>query len=769
MAFQTATSFVGRRSELATVRSLLGRARLVTIYGPGGIGKTRLAEQLGSVLGRAFSQRVWTVELAAVDSAGLVAAAVASALGLSGSRAPIDLVVGHIQQAPALLILDNCEHLVDAVAALADRLLTECRGLKVLATSREPLALSGETTFLVPSMGTEAADVDDAMRLFADRVGAIRPGFVIDQHTAELVRTVVRRLDGSPLAIELAAARARSLALEELIERLDDPLDLLSRPLRNSPERHRTMRSSIQWSYDLCSVEERTTWAVLAILAGSFDLAAAEALLNGARELSVGALGIRIGDESGRLGSASPLDLVEALVAKSILEGTEFRGRMRFRMLEPLRQFGVEQLSVDLRGQLAAVQARHYAVVLRELEYTWSAPAQAERLAHANEDLPNIRQAIRHCLAVADLAGLLVDLAVLSNAELWWSAGHLEEGRYWLGEISRQQGLPPSVRGEAKMGLSTLAIAKGELATATRLIEEAVGSTADQGDPFLHSRVHYNTAFCAILGGDFDTAIEHLEDALEIVARRPPEHPAHLRFRQMLVYALNGLPDDERAARLCREMLAISEERREVYYKGFALNMLALYAWRAGDPAGAHELMRQAAAIFADFPNRPENPDALLVAGFIESALGRDERAAVLFGAADATARTQVTSTEILSEAHADGPGLRAQHQLLRERFPAAWARGTLMAPAEAVAFALGGGPAPARGGDSSGLTPRETQVAALIAQGCSNREIAARLVIAPRTAEGHVERLLRKLGLTSRTQLAAWARDNGVPLDPRP
>jgi non-specific serine/threonine protein kinase len=467
VSFQTSTSFVGRRPELATVRALLGSSRLVTIHGPGGIGKTRLAAQLGSMLGRAFAQRVWTVELATVDNGGLVAAAVASALGLSGSRAPIELVTGHIQQGPALLILDNCEHLVEAVAALVDRLLTECGGLKVLATSREPLALSGETTFPVPSMGSEAVDVDDAMRLFADRASAVRPGFAIDRHNAQLVRTLVRRLDGLPLAIELAAARTRSLALEELLERLDDPLDLLSTSLRNAPGRHRTMRSSIQWSYDLCSAGERTAWAVLATFAGSFDLPAAEALLGGVRDLFTAAA------EDGRggpdpTGPESPLDLVEGLVTKSILEATEFRGRMRFRMLGPLRQFGAEQLAADVRARLAGRAARHYGAALRDLELTWSGPAQAERLAHANEDLPNIRQAIRHCLATADDSRLLVDLAVVPNAELWWAAGHLEEGRYWLDQIAGHTGLPDAVRSEAKMGLSTLAIAKGELARAER-------------------------------------------------------------------------------------------------------------------------------------------------------------------------------------------------------------------------------------------------------------------------------------------------------------
>jgi non-specific serine/threonine protein kinase len=764
VSFQTATSFVGRRTELATVRSLLGSSRLVTIHGPGGIGKTRLAEQLGSLLRRAFAQRVWTVELAAVDSGGLVAAAVASAMGLSGSRAPIELVTGHIQQAPALLILDNCEHVVEAVAALVDRLLSECGGLKVLATSREPLALSGETTYPVPSMGSEAVDVDDAMRLFADRAGAVRPGFTLDQHTARLVRTLVRRLDGLPLAIELAAARTRSLALEELLERLDDPLDLLSTSLRNSPQRHRTMRSSIEWSYDLCSVEERTAWAMLSTFAGSFDLAAAGALLSGAGDLFVTEAGV--GDFPDPLGPGSPLDLVDGLVTKSILEATEFRGRMRFRMLGPLRQFGVEQLPADVRARLAGLAARHYGAILRDLELTWSGPAQAERLAHADEDLPNIRQAIRHSLAATEDSRLLVELAVAPSAELWWAAGHLEEGRYWLDQIAEHGELPDAVRSEAKMGLSTLAIAKGELARARALILEAVELSHTPDDPGQQARVRFNTAFCAILAGDPTAAIGLLRDALQIVAQRPLEHPSHLRFRQMLVYALNGIPDDDRAATLCREMLALGEERREAYYQGFALNMLALYTWRAGDPTAAHALMRQALTVFADFPNRPENPDALLLAGFIESALGRDERAAVLFGAAEATARTRVTSTALLSEAHADGPILRARLALLRERFADAWARGTRMAPADAVAFALGGDSDPAPDAPGPGLTRREREVAALIAQGCSNREIAAALVIAPRTAEGHVERLLRKLGLSSRTQLAAWAHEHDIQPD---
>src|SRR5215472_10795049 len=332
------TSFVGRRGELAEVRRLLAGSRLVTLAGPGGVGKTRLALRAAAGLARAFRDGVWLVRLDQLRDEVLVAQAVAEALGLQdrAGYAPAAALAEYLAGRQLLLVLDNCEHVVDAVAKLADVLLRAAAELRVLATSRESLNIPGETVRAVPPLAApdagERLSVAELARfpaaaLFAERAAQVVPGFAVTEANAAAVAGICRRLEGMPLAIELAAARLPVLSAEQIEERLGDRLGLLTRGGRTRPDRQRTLRASIEWSYELCTRAERLLWARCSVFAGGFELDAAE--------------GICAGD---RLAAGRVLDLLAGLAGKSILSAEHRAGAVRYRLPEPLREFGQERL-----------------------------------------------------------------------------------------------------------------------------------------------------------------------------------------------------------------------------------------------------------------------------------------------------------------------------------------------------------------------------------------------------------------------------------------
>src|SRR6516225_9643420 len=344
------TSFVGRRGELAEVRRLLAGSRLVTLTGVGGVGKTRLAVRAAAGLRRAFRDGVWLVQLDQLRDPALVAQAVAGALGLQdrAGYAPAAALAEYLAGRQLLLVLDNCEHLVDAAAKLADLLLRAAAELRVLATSREALTMTGETVLAVPPLPVPEArqplaaaelGVFPAVRLFAERAAQVVPGFAVTEANVAAVAGICRRVDGLPLAIELAAARLPVLSAEQIEERLSDRLGLLTRGGRARPARQQTLRASIEWSHELCSRAERLLWARCSVFAGGFELDAAE--------------GVCAAD---RLAAGRVLDLLAALAGKSILTTGHLERVARYRLPEPLREFGQERLRES--GEEAALRRR---------------------------------------------------------------------------------------------------------------------------------------------------------------------------------------------------------------------------------------------------------------------------------------------------------------------------------------------------------------------------------------------------------------------------
>lgn len=334
------TSFVGRRDEAAEVRRLLSAGRLLTLTGPGGVGKTRLAGHVARQVARVFPDGVWLVPLAALQDEAFVPHAVIEALGVRNEsvRPPLDILVEYLRERRLLIVLDNCEHVLRSCAVLAATVLAATEGVRVLATSRHRLGLVGERLFEVPPLsapapeevaaGTVAAERFPALRLFADRAAAVVPGFTVGEGNQAAVARLCRRLDGLPLAIELAAVRVRSLGVDRLVERLDDRYRLLTGGSPASAPRHRTLRSAVDWSHELCTAQEQLVWAWLSVFVGSFDLAAAEAVCAGEG-----------------IDSADVLDAVAGLVDKSVLVREETGGQVRYRLLVSLRDYGREKLA----------------------------------------------------------------------------------------------------------------------------------------------------------------------------------------------------------------------------------------------------------------------------------------------------------------------------------------------------------------------------------------------------------------------------------------
>ncbi|WP_338133540.1 ATP-binding protein, partial [Streptomyces caniscabiei] len=429
------TSFVGRRDEAADVRRLLSAGRLLTLTGPGGVGKTRLAGHVAGQVARAFPDGVWLVPLAALSDEAFVPHAVNDALGVRNEtvRPPLEILVDHLRERRLLIVLDNCEHLLRSCAVLAQAVLAATEGVRILATSRHRLGLAGEQLFevpplpapapeeLSPSTSSSAVESFPALRLFADRAAAVVPGFTVGEANQQAVARLCRRLDGLPLAIELAAVRVRALGVDQLVERLDDRYQLLTCGSPTSAPRHRTLRSAVDWSHELCTPQEQLVWAWLSVFVGGFDLAAAEAVC--------------AGEDSGtgeRIAPCAVLDAVAGLVDKSVLVREEHGGQVRYRLLVSLRDYGLEKLhALGAATETRRRHRDHFARLGAEYEQAWFGPDQTEITERIRIDQDNFRAALDFCLTTPGEAQHGLRLA----ARLWfhWVAGGIwGEGRHWM-------------------------------------------------------------------------------------------------------------------------------------------------------------------------------------------------------------------------------------------------------------------------------------------------------------------------------------------------
>lgn len=744
------TSFVGRRHDLAAVRQLFSVTRLVTLTGIGGVGKTRLALQAGNEMRRAFPDGVYVVELALLTDPDLLPQAVRNALGIRDQPAVDPLVVleDFLGDRRVMLILDNCEHLVHGTADLVDRLLRAAPELKILVTSRQALRTVGEHIYPVAPLQTpdpdalEKGDVTQypAVALFADRAAAVLPGFAITPQNEAAVVRLCRRLEGIPLAIELACVRLRALTVDELASRLDDRFELLREGSRNLPERHQTLQALIDWSYDLCTPIEQLLWARSSVFAGGFTADALEAVCT---------------DE--RLPAAALLDTVARLVDKSILIRGEHAGSTRFRMLETLREYGRARLVESSEDATTARRHRDwYAELIRRAGREWAGPRQEEWATRLQLEHANIRQALEYCMSVPGEARIGLEMAAVPW--FWGAMDHLTEARLWLDRGLSLYHEPTIERAWALATTAYIAGFQGDYDALTTLADQAHELAADLDDR-ARAFANHVLGFGRSLGGSADqaSAVPLFTEALAQYSAIGIEAQYADSLMVELAATLITMRDYDRAKVIADELLTRCTARGERWNLSYAHWLRGILLVIRGEPERAERELFEALRIKQVFRDTLGLGLTLESVAWAAAVQGEAERAAVLFGATDQIWRTlgarQMRGFRRRYEA-------MARDSLGDAAFEFALERGSGLNVDEVLAVAVRepvADEAPQRSSPPSQLTPRERQVAQLVAEGMSNKEIAAKLVISLRTAEGHVERILTKQGFKSRAQIAIW------------
>ncbi len=760
------TSFVGRRHEMAEVKRMLSASRLVTLTGVGGVGKTRLALRVAEDARRAFPDGVWLVELAALTDPALLAQSVSEALELRdhSSRPAVETLVDHLRDKQALILLDNCEQLVEDCARLTDRLLREAPRLRVLATSRQALGTAGEQTLAVPALALPDADGPrlstaalaqcDAVRLFVERAGAILPGFAVTEANRDAVERVCRQLDGLPLGIELAAVRLRALSVQQLLDRLDDRFRLLTQGSRAVLPRHRTLRALVDWSYDLCTDKEQLLWARISVFAGSLDLEAAEAVCGG-----------------DGIGREEVLDLVTGLVDKSVLIREDHPEAVRYRMLDTLRHYGRDRLAAA--GEEAVRLRRHrdyYRGLAAAARAELFGPFQVPWFARLQREHTNLRAALEYSFAEPGQA--TVGLGIATDLLYHWiTSYYLAEGRGWLDRGLALCPEPTEERARALWTDSWLAIIQLDIDAAADMLEECRALGDRLGQDSVPAYVALYSGMVAMCRGNTESAVGLYEEA--VARHRATGDPVGLALaliRLSLAHSFRG--DAARAVAVGEESLAVCDAHGEGWHRAYATMALGVEVWRQGDHERA-EALEAESLIFNRSLDDPLGVGVNLeVLAWISASRQRYQRAARLLGALQniwQSVGAPLSGYGHLVRYH-EGCEAATRQALGKQAFQAAVKEGARLSYDEAMTYALQDRlPGPSAAGEaepSSPLTPRETEIAELVAQGLSNKEIAATLVIAQRTAEGHIERILSKLGFNSRAQVAVWVAGQRRPED---
>jgi predicted ATPase/DNA-binding CsgD family transcriptional regulator len=745
------TEFVGRRAELARVRDALAGARLVTLTGPGGIGKTRLALQVAAGAGRAFRDGVRLAELTGLRDPGLLVAEVARSLGLSdkSARWAVASLADHLQARQLLLVLDGCEHLADACAVMADALLRGCPELRIVATSRHVLGVAGEVTIAVPPMtvpaeGDQAGPEEllgyEAVRLFAGRGAAVLPGFAVDEGNGAAVAGVCRVLDGIPLAVELAAVRLRSLSPGQILGRLDARFQLLSGGGPAGQPHHRTLQAALEWSYELLTEAEQAMWRRVSVFAGSFDLDAAEAVC-----------------AVGRLAAGQIADLIDALVAKSILL-REGQGTARYRLLDTIREFGLARLRGRDNERTLRLRHRAYYAALAARQEAFG-PGRAEWIAALDADHENLRVALRFCLSDPGEATAGAELA----CDLWWywlTHGHITEGRRVLAALLGRLDQIAVVRVRALWVAGYLAQYQGDIPGAQELLEAALSAARTIGDVRAEAYASSFLGWDRYLLGDPDQGHALAQTALRLHQQSADQIGVVLALAQIgFIHLCAG--EAPEAVHWWGQCARVSEASGNVWYRVYAQWGLAVAALLRGDHEDARLLGSQALRTIRCMDDAMGVVLCLDALAWAAAAGHEARHAATLAAAAErAWAAIPATPADPL-RAHHDEALRVARAVLPGAEYRVALAKGSAMDQAEAVAFALGESarPQPDAGRAGPGpLTRRERDVVALVARGQSNGQIAASLVISVRTVETHVQHIMDKLGYSTRAQIAAWS-----------
>jgi non-specific serine/threonine protein kinase len=760
------SSFVGRQREIAEVEALLSEHRLLTLTGPGGSGKTRLALAVASRLGDQFEDGVWFVELAPISDPDLVAWAVAQTLMIAeeSGRPLADALARDLAATELLLVLDNCEHLVEACAALADALLKACPHLHILATSREPLRISGEASWSVPGLSlpdpgslppAEELTNFEAVRLFVERAREAHSGFALTEQNAPALTRLSRKLDGIPLAIELAAARTRVLTVEQILERLEDPLALLTSGSRVAASRHQTLRATLSWSYDLLSEAERALFRGLSVFVGGWDLEAVEA---------VGS------DEPAE--AVQVLELLSALVDKSlVMAEAQAEGTLRYRMLEPIRQFARDKLQES--GEEPEVRRRHaehYLAFAETAEPELLGPDQGQWLGRLRVEFGNLREAHSWSLEPGQ-EGARARLRLQLAAALWrfWELEGLKENKVWLkSALEKDPGGFPAVRAKVLVGFGFILIFQGDYGGAIAALEEAILLYKEIGDRFGTAFALGNLGYAALHGGYRERVSAFVEEGEALM--REGDLDGHTRAFLRLILASAAVEEDDLDSAVAQldESLALCRKLGDLRTVSQSLFTLGMVELMRDDLDRGAALLDEGARMTGELGYRIGGVYYVWGLGKVGAMRGRPLRAAKLWGAAEALREDMGMSLSYFDLAASDyEQDLAAVRSTLGEAsFEAAWAEGRTMSPEQAMEYALEQPTAPhddAAPAAQTDLTKRELEVLGLVARGMSNQQIAESLTISEHTVHRHVSNVLGKLGVSSRAAAVAQAGRLGL------
>jgi len=803
------SSFIGRERAMAELKSLLSTTRLLTLTGAGGSGKTRLALQVATNLLVEFEHGVWWVELAALTDPTLVTQQVASSLGLSeqSGRPLINTLSDALQPRKLLLVLDNCEHLIAACAHLVETLLHSCANLRILTTSREAFNIAGETIWPVPPL-----DVPDAyhlppieglvkyesVHLFVEREKSVLPAFRLTQENVPALTQICRRLDGLPLAIELAAARVKILSVEQIATRLDDSYRLLAGGSRTAFPRQQTLHATIDWSYNLLSEKECILFRRLSVFRGGFSLEAAEVIC-----------------ADNRIEQHEVLDLLSRLVDKSLVVMEEKSGEARYRLLETIRQYAQDKLQEF--GEAANLRRNHR---------DWYV-GLAER---AESEIPGARQGIwfdrlevvhdnlRAALGWSLESGEAEKAARISVAlwRFWLVRGYMSEGRRWLERALAGESEQTSVRARALHAAGELARHQDDYHRAKTLLEESLDVCREFADRQGAGYALYSLGLLAHNEGDYEGAVTFFEESLQLFREVEDRcitlalaslgltvlylgnyERASVLWEESLAISLEqGDPlsiasaltnlgisvlargDDERAKLLCEESLAM---RRKLGYKGacaHTLIILGRIAMRQGDFERATACYQESLILRQETGEKEGIATAVEGLAAVAVMQGQPMRAARLYGLAESLRNILGAPLTPIDRSYYEQTVAAIRAQLDEPTFLKAWTEGRTMTLEEAIAAAkqmkvrehltptaspvsvATSSNSPFRG-NPFGLTAREIEVLRLVAQGLTTPQIADRLIISPRTADAHLRSIYRKLGVTSRAAATRSASEH--------
>ena len=743
------TSFVGRRQGLAELKRALASNRLLTLTGAGGVGKTKLALRAGRESTRQYPDGVWFVELAPIQEPNLIPQAVFAALGVQdhSSSWAVSTLSDYLVDKRLLLVLDNCEHVHDAAAVLAGTLLRSCPDVRILATSRQALGVTGEVVIDVPTLAlpedgdasTESLLRSDAASLFVERASAVQQGFTVDAGNAAAVLSVCTHLDGIPLALELAAVRLKSLGLDALDRGISARLGALGIGDRSASPRQQTLEAAIDWSYQLLSEHERLLWARLSVFAGGFELDAAQAVCAG--------VGLDVEEIPA---------LVGALVEKSVLKRRQEDVADRFRLLEPLRQFGLERLADA--GDETGLRSRHLGWV-RQLAADAGAndSHQVDAFDRVHRERSNVWSALDFCLTAPD--GVENGVAICRDLWIYWACqGPVSDVRRLLADLLERLPSAQRSRGTVLWVAAMLAAQDGDPMTSGRNAEEALAIGRTLSDAEIAGWALQARGYAAYVERRWDDLLAAATESLSL-ARTMGSLFRELAALGLLAVAHTGRGELDDGIGVARDAIRLSEQIGESWVRAYLFQYMALAMLQSGDVGEAEGHARASLALRRDLGDLNGMATGADVLASIAIARGTPDRAATLLGAAKAMRRLAIL--EPLRPDHDRAEGA-ARIALGSSRFEAAHLAGLRMSRDQVVDFAnevhsvVPESPA-LRPSDTELLSRREVEVAQLVADGATNAQVAARLFISERTVESHLASIFNKLGVDSRLQVARW------------